>query len=200
VTARAAVRDFLRGGTSMALSISVANVATYGFTVLAARLLGPHEYGAVAALLAAILVVGVLQLGLQATAARRVSADPEHRAEIEHEVIRVGWRAALGLGLVLLALSPLVERLLRLDNLVTAIWLALAAAPLTLMAALGGALPGLPGGRHPAGRSRRRLHRLAARPDSRHGRCRAGRGVPCRGRLVGAAIEREVRARRHPLR
>jgi O-antigen/teichoic acid export membrane protein len=142
VTARAAVRDFLRGGTSMALSISVANVATYGFTVLAARLLGPHEYGAVAALLAAILVVGVLQLGLQATAARRVSADPEHRAEIEHEVIRVGWRAALGLGLVLLALSPLLERLLRLDNLVTAIWLALAAAPLTLMGAQAGILQG----------------------------------------------------------
>jgi O-antigen/teichoic acid export membrane protein len=136
------VREFLHSGTSMALSISIANVATYSFTVLAARLLGPHEYGAVAALLAAILVVGVLQLGLQATAARRVSAEPEHRAEIEHEVIRVGWRAGLALGLVLLALSPLVERLLRLDNLVTAIWLALAAAPLTLMGAQAGILQG----------------------------------------------------------
>jgi O-antigen/teichoic acid export membrane protein len=142
VTGRLEVREFLRSGTSMALSISVANVATYGFTVLAARLLGPHEYGAVAALLAAILVVGVLQLGLQATAARRVSAEPEHRAEIEHEVIRVGWRAALGLGLILLALSPLMERLLRLDSVVTAIWLAVAAVPLTLMGAQAGILQG----------------------------------------------------------
>ena len=108
----------------MAVSISVANVATYGFTVLAARALGPHEYGAVAALLAASLVIGVLALGLQATAARRVSAEPEHRAEIEHEIIRVGWRAAVWLGLVLLVLSPLVERLLRLDSVITAVGMA----------------------------------------------------------------------------
>jgi O-antigen/teichoic acid export membrane protein len=136
------MRGFLRSGTSLAFSISMANVATYAFTVLAARVLGPHEYGALAALLAAILVVGVVQLGLQATAARRVSAEPEHRAEIEHEVIRVGWRAALGLGVCLLALSPLVERLLRLDGVVTAVWLAVAAVPLTLMGAQSGILQG----------------------------------------------------------
>jgi O-antigen/teichoic acid export membrane protein len=136
------MREFLRSGSSMAVSISVANIATYGFTVLAARVLGPHEYGAVAALLAALLVIGVLQLGLQATAARRVSAEPEHRAEIEHEVIRVGWRAAIGLGLVLLVLSPLVERVLRLDSVLTAVWLALAAVPLTVMGAQAGILQG----------------------------------------------------------
>jgi O-antigen/teichoic acid export membrane protein len=136
------VRDFLRSSTSMAVSISVANVATYGFTVVAARALGPHEYGAVAALLAASLVIGVLMLGLQATAARRVSAEPEHRAEIEHEIIRVGWRAAVWLGLVLLVLSPLVERLLRLDSVITAVWLAVAAVPMTLMGAQAGILQG----------------------------------------------------------
>jgi O-antigen/teichoic acid export membrane protein len=142
VTGRGGVRDFWRSGSSMAVSISIANVATYGFTVVAARALGPHEYGAVAALLAAILVVGVVQLGLQATAARRVSAEPEHRAEIEHEIVRVGWRAALGLGLLLLVLSPVVERLLRLDSVVTAVWLAVAAVPLTLMGAQAGILQG----------------------------------------------------------
>jgi O-antigen/teichoic acid export membrane protein len=136
------MREFFRSGSSMAVSISIANVATYGFTVLAARVLGPHEYGAVAALLAMILVVGVLQLGLQATAARRVSAEPEHRAEIEHEVIRVGWRAALGLGLLLLVLSPVVERVLRLDSVLTAVYLAGAAVPLTLMGAQAGILQG----------------------------------------------------------
>ena len=131
MTGRAEVREFLRSGTSMAISISIANVATYGFTLLAARLLGPHEYGAVAALMAAILVVGVLQLGLQATAARRISAEPEHRRA--RSSTKSSWRrlrrAALGLGLILLALSPLVERLLRLDSMVTAIWLAVAAVP-----------------------------------------------------------------------
>ncbi len=142
MTARGGVRGFLRSGSAMAVSISVANVATYGFTLIAARALGPHEYGAVAALLAAMLVIGVLQLGLQATAARRVSAEPEHRAEIEHEIVRVGWRASLALGLILLALSPLVERLLRLDSVITAIWLAVAAVPLNLMGAQAGILQG----------------------------------------------------------
>ena len=52
------------------------NVTTYGFTILAARLLGPAEYGALAAVMGLLLVVNVLSLGLQATGARRVSAAP----------------------------------------------------------------------------------------------------------------------------
>jgi O-antigen/teichoic acid export membrane protein len=83
------MRDFVRSGSSFAVAITIANVATYGFTVIAARLLGPRQYGAVAALLAALLVVGVLALGIQATAARRVSAEPTDLAEIEHEILRV---------------------------------------------------------------------------------------------------------------
>jgi len=126
----------------MAVSISVANVATYGFTVAAAHLLGPHEYGALAALMATLLVTSVLQLGLQATAARRVAAEPEHRAEIEHEVLRVGWFAAVGLGLLMLVLSPVLERVLRLDTLAAAVLVALTCVPVTLMGAQSGVLQG----------------------------------------------------------
>ena len=56
--------------------MAVMNVTTYGFTILAARLLGPAEYGALAAVMGLLLVVNVLSLGLQATGARRVSAAP----------------------------------------------------------------------------------------------------------------------------
>jgi O-antigen/teichoic acid export membrane protein len=126
----------------MAVSISLANIGTYGFTVLAARILGPHEYGAVAALMATLLVTSVLPLGLQATGARRISAQPEHRAEIEHEVLRVGWLAAGALGLLLLVLSPVLERVLRLDSVLPAILVALASVPLTLMGAQSGILQG----------------------------------------------------------
>ena len=35
-----------------------------------------------------------------------MSAEPEHRAEIEREVLRVGWLSALGLGVLLLAGVP----------------------------------------------------------------------------------------------
>jgi len=126
----------------MAVSISIANVGTYGFTVLAARILGPHQYGAVAALMATVLVTSVLPLGLQATGARRVSAEPEHRAEIEREVLRVGWLSALGLGVLLLVASPALERLLRLDSLAPAMLVAATSVPLTLMGAQSGVLQG----------------------------------------------------------
>src|SRR4051794_3194441 len=126
----------------MAVSISLANVGTYGFTVLAARILGPHEYGAVAALMATLLVTSVLPLGLQATGARRVSAEPEHRREIEHEVLRVGWLTGAGLGVLLLVLSPVLEHVLRLDSLLPAIVVALASVPLTVMGAQSGVLQG----------------------------------------------------------
>ena len=126
----------------MAVSISIANVATYGFTVLAARILGPHQYGAVAALMATVLVTSVLPLGLQATGARRVSAEPEHRAEIEREVLRVGWVSALGLGVLLLIAAPALERLLKLDSLAPALLVAATSVPLTLMGAQSGVLQG----------------------------------------------------------
>ena len=67
--------------------MAVTNITTYGFVILAARVLGPAEYGALAAVMGVLLVVNVLSLGLQATGARRVSAAPERAPEIEHEVL-----------------------------------------------------------------------------------------------------------------
>ena len=59
-------------GDGIAVAIGLMNVATYAYTMVAARLLGPQEYGAFAGLMATLLVISVLQLGLQATAARRL--------------------------------------------------------------------------------------------------------------------------------
>mgnify|MGYP006178284451 CR=1 FL=1 len=47
----------LRGSMVIAVSMAVMNLATYGFTVIAARLLGPSEYGALAAVMGLLLVV-----------------------------------------------------------------------------------------------------------------------------------------------
>ncbi len=132
----------LRGSAGIAVAMAVMNVATYAFQVVAARLLGPEEYGAVAGLMALLMVVAVLQLGLQATAARRIAASPGQVAQIERVVLRVTYRAAGSLGLVMLAVSPLVWALLRLDSLVPALLVALAAVPLTVMGGQAGILQG----------------------------------------------------------
>lgn len=122
--------------------MGVMNVATYAFTMIAARLLGPKSYGAFASLMAALLVIAVLQLGLQATAARRIAAEPEHVAQIERTVLGVTYRAALGLGVVLLLLTPVLDRVLRLDSLATALLISVVSIPFTVMGGQAGVLQG----------------------------------------------------------
>jgi O-antigen/teichoic acid export membrane protein len=135
-------RSLLHGPGAIAVAMAVMNVSTYGFTIIAARVLGPKSYGAFASLTATLLVIGVLQLGLQATAARRISAEPHHVAQIERTVLGVTYRASLALGLVLLVLTPLVDRVLKLDSLATAALVAVAAVPLTMMGGQAGVLQG----------------------------------------------------------
>ncbi|SDM74263.1 Membrane protein involved in the export of O-antigen and teichoic acid [Nocardioides szechwanensis] len=136
------VSSSLRGGGSIAVGLGFMNVATYGFTIVAARVLGPRSYGALAGVMATLLVVGVLQLGLQATAARRISADPGHVAQIERSILTLTYRTAAGIGILMLVLAPLVNAALRLDNLITAVVLAVCVVPLTIMGGLAGILQG----------------------------------------------------------
>ncbi len=126
----------------IAFAMGVMNVATYAFTIVAARLLGPRDYGAFAALMGVLLVLMVASLALQATAARRIAATPDHVHQIEGVILRVGLQVSLGVGLLCLVLSPVINRVVRLDHLPTAALIALAAAPLTLMGAQAGILQG----------------------------------------------------------
>ncbi len=134
--------QLLSGGGSIAVAMAVMNVATYGFTMVAARLLGPQSYGAFASLMATLLVISVLQLGLQATAARRIAAEPEHVAQIEKTILGVTYRAAAALGVFLLVLTPVLNAVLRLDSLATAALVSLVSVPLTIMGGQAGILQG----------------------------------------------------------
>ncbi|MEP9380859.1 lipopolysaccharide biosynthesis protein [Nocardioides cheoyonin] len=136
------LRGLVHGSAFLALCIVVMNVATYGFQIVSARLLGPEQYGGVAGMMALLLVVGVIQLGLQATAARRVAADPGRGREIERLMLTVTYRASAVVGLLMLVLSPLVWHLLRLDSIVPALLVAVCAVPLTVMGGQAGILQG----------------------------------------------------------
>jgi O-antigen/teichoic acid export membrane protein len=133
---------WLVGSGVIAVAMGVMNLGTYGFTILAARLLGPVEYGALAAVMGLLLVVNVLSLGLQATAARRVSATPEHTAGIQAEILALSHRCAAVLGGLCLLASPLVAALLALDSWLTAALLAATVVPLTIMGGQAGVLQG----------------------------------------------------------
>ena len=126
----------------IAVAMGVMNLTTYGFTILAARLLGPVEYGALAAVMGLLLVLNVLSLGLQATGARRVAAAPGGREAIEREVMRTTYRCALALGAISLAASPLVVAMLNLDSWLVAGLIAVTVVPLTVMGGQAGILQG----------------------------------------------------------
>lgn len=138
----AAGRTDARGGGAIAVAMGLMNVATYGYTMIAARWLGPRNYGAFAALMGLLLVVGVLQLGLQATGARRIAASPGDVGEIERSVLRVSHGSALVLGALCLAFAPVINGTLRLDNIPTALLVGISAVPMTVMGGQAGVLQG----------------------------------------------------------
>ncbi len=140
-TAATGARPVTNGGV-IAVAIGLMNIGTYGFTIVAARALGPQQYGAFAAVMNMLMVVSVASLALQATAARRIAATPGDVSEIEDGVRRVTWRVALGLGAALVAVAPLVNIVLKLDSLLTAVLIGVIAVPLTVMGGQAGTLQG----------------------------------------------------------
>jgi O-antigen/teichoic acid export membrane protein len=139
---RSRLLRLLRSSAGIAIAMAVMNVGTYAFQMVAARLLGPSQYGAVAGMMALLMVLSVVQLGLQATAARRIAAAPEDVAAIEQTILTTTWRAAFVLGALALAASPAVWWLLRLDGLLPAVLLALCVVPVTVMGGQAGVLQG----------------------------------------------------------
>jgi O-antigen/teichoic acid export membrane protein len=142
VSLRAASRRTVRDGAVIAVAMAIMNLTTYGFVIVAARMLGPAEYGALAAIMGVLLVVNVLSLGLQATGARRVSATPESLPAIEREVLSTSYSSALLLGLVVLAASPFIAVALHLDSWIPAALVGVTAVPLSVMGGQAGILQG----------------------------------------------------------
>lgn len=142
VSAQLGRSGLLRGSMLIAVAMGVQNLSTYGFTIIAARVLGPSEYGALAAVMGLLLVVNVVSLGLQATGARRVSAAPDDRGRIEADMLTATYKSAIGVGLLCLAAIPLVTTVLRLDSWLVGGMIALTAVPLTVMGGQAGILQG----------------------------------------------------------
>ena len=141
MTTAVSLRRLVRSGAGIAIAMAVQNVAAYAFTIAAARRLGPAEYSAVASLMGLLLIVVVVPLGLQATGARKVAADRARRAEIEPAMLATTYRAALGLGVLCLVLTPAIVVLLDTGWL-PALTIGLSAVPLTIVGGQSGILQG----------------------------------------------------------
>ena len=136
-------RSLRRDALVLAAGMGVANAGNYAFNVVMAFLLGPEAYGALAALLALVLVGSVPGLALQAVVARRTTLAGSGRAVGAWP--GAGWlvgRAGLGLVLLTVLIGPGLVLFLHLDSAVPVLWLALALAPTPLLFAVQGLLQG----------------------------------------------------------
>ncbi|RLV55224.1 polysaccharide biosynthesis protein [Aeromicrobium phragmitis] len=133
----------LRSATLVAAAMMVMNVVTYGFNLVAARMLIPAEFGAVTALLSIILVANVVSLGLQATIARKLSVAPaERRAAIIGAASRVTWGVSTAVGVVVACSTVIMTPALRLDSPVPVALCGAMIVPLTVMGAQAGVAQG----------------------------------------------------------
>lgn len=135
-------RRTVGGGLVIAAAMGLMNLTVYGFQIVCSNVLGPSRYSGLATVMAMLLVLSVLALGLQATAARRVAAAPAHAHRIEPAILRLGYGCGLGLGALCLVLAPLIDRVLRLEGLAIPAMIAVTAVPMTIVGAQSGILQG----------------------------------------------------------
>jgi len=118
-----------RGYLLVAAAAGVANAAAYGLTALAARGLGPEQFGAFGALLAFVLVGNVAALAVQAVVARRRA----RHADLAPAVL-AGLLVALAAAALIAAATPALTRYLRLPDPVGPLAVAVAVAALAAAA------------------------------------------------------------------
>jgi len=111
------------------------NVAAYIFSLIAARILIPAEFGAVTALLSILQMGVVASLGLQAAAARRIAVAPApaDRDATIGIVLRSTTLVSFMVGGAVAVASPVIAWILHLDSLLPALLCALTLVPLTAM-------------------------------------------------------------------
>ncbi len=127
----------------VALGMMAMNALAYAFTLLAAHVLGPSDFGGVSALLGILIVGAVGSLAVQATAARRLATCPaHHESAVIRDVLLSCARITAMIGLLLLLLTPLIDSLLHLDDPVAGSMVAFSTVPTTMMGAYAGITQG----------------------------------------------------------
>lgn len=116
----ASVRELARGTVPLLLALGLLNASNYIFHVAVSRLLGPAEYGALASLLAVVIVLSVPLSVTQTVVAKRAAVLRASGRSEEIDALAVGTaRAMAGFGLagliVLVAVSPGLAWFLRTE-------------------------------------------------------------------------------------
>lgn len=134
----------MAGGVVVTAATLVSHLLGYLLNLLAARRLGPADYGAVAALLGLLLVGSVPAMGLQAVAALHIARgrSAADRAAVRRRLLRSGLAiAAVVSGLAVAGAVP-IAAFLHLRSGWPVVLLGVALLPLTLVGVFQGVLQG----------------------------------------------------------
>ena len=126
------------------VATTVSNGLLFGVSLVAARSLGPEDYGVVAAMLAMMVILTIPSFSLQVVVAREVAQAPDEGAVAA--VLATRGRQALIAGVagtvIACALAPLLRDWLNLPSVWPVVVTATVAVPLLLMTVLRGVLQG----------------------------------------------------------
>ena len=135
-------RSLKRAGLLLGVSTTTANVLGYAFAIVLSRSLGPADYGALAALLAAGLIGSIPGIALQLVVARSRSRDPAHAEAEAGRWIRLSLVAGVALMLLTWLLAPLAQSYLELAGIAPVLWLGFVMLSSTVTGAFQGRLLG----------------------------------------------------------
>jgi len=185
VAQRGERRSLPRAGLLMAVGLGLGNAVNYAYNIAMSRLLGPSAYGALAALLALVLIGAVPGLALQAVVARHSAlraGDERAVAALWSGILVATLAFGAALGVAAVAAAPVVGAFLHLGSLGPGLWLAATLVPLPALAAVQGMLQGS-----------ERFGALAALLVlNAAGKLAAGLGLVALGGRVGAALSGAV--------
>ncbi len=134
-----------RASAVLAPTTLLTHALGYGFVVLASRLLGPADYGIVAALLGIVIIGTVPGLALQAVTARHIALGDRQGADVA--ALWSGLRrpiltASAATAVLTVVAAPLVVRFLRLPSWTPMLGVVCSLALLPLLSSLHGVLQG----------------------------------------------------------
>ena len=137
-----------RAGAIVFVGIATANIGNYLFHLISARYLGPVPYGDVAALVAFAGFISLPLGGLQVAAARevaRLSATGQHDviAGLLRRSLGIAAIAALGLTVILIALSTFLQSAMQIHSLAAVVLTALVIGPAIMTPIVWGTAQGL---------------------------------------------------------
>jgi O-antigen/teichoic acid export membrane protein len=134
-----------RAGLLLGAAMGAGNALNYAYNLVMVRRLGPAGYGALAALLALLLIGAFPGMALQVVVARHTALcgrDERALAALWTRTLAATLAVGAVLGLLGVLGAPAVRGFLHLGSLAPALWLAAALAPLPAVAALQGMLQG----------------------------------------------------------